>query len=59
MFFVKQILAFIRPFAISTSHCQNLKGLKLITGLRSGFSHFQFKKFKHSFSQDTFNCDTL
>ena len=60
--FKKRILSFIRPFANSTFHCQNLKGLKLITRLRIGLSHLQFHKFKHSF-QDTLNsicnCGTV
>ena len=60
--FKKRILSFIRPFANSTFHCQNLKALKLITRLRIGLSHLQFHKFKHSF-QDTLNsicnCGTV
>ena len=55
-------MAFIRPSANSTFHCHSPNGLKLITRLRLGLSHFRFHRFKHNF-QDTLNpiwsCGTV
>ena len=47
--FKKHISGFIRPFANSTFHCHNPKGLKLIKRPSLRLSHLQFHKFKHSF----------
>ena len=47
--FKKRILTFVSAFANSTFLCQ---GLKLVTRMRLGLSHFRLHKFKHSF-QDT------
>ena len=58
----KGILAFIKPFANSTSQCHNPMSLKLITMLRLGLSHLRFHKFKHCV-QGTLNrisnCNTV
>ena len=60
--FKKRISAFLRPFANSTFHCHNPKGLKPIARLRLGLSHLRFHKSKYSF-QDTLNpicnCGTV
>ena len=53
--FKKRILAYIRPSANTTFHCHNPDGLKLITKLSLGLSHFRFHKIEHS-CQDTLNC---
>ena len=47
-------LKFIRLSPNSVYNCHNTKGLKSITRLRLGLSHFRKHKFKHSF-QDTIN----
>ena len=52
--FKKHRLAFISPFANRTFQCHNFEGLKLITRLKLGLSHFRFHKFKHRF-QHTLN----
>ena len=52
--FRRSILKFIRPSANSFFNCHNPKGIKFITRLRLGLSHFREHKFKHSF-QDSLN----
>ena len=52
--FRKALLGFIRPTANSTFGINDIYGLKLLTCLRVGFSHFREHKFKHNF-QDTLN----
>ena len=47
-------MQFIRPISNSFLNCHNLKGIKLVTRLRSGLSHLREHKFKHSF-QDSLN----
>ena len=58
--FKEKILDFIWPSPNSVFDIRNPKGIKLITRLRLGLSHFREHKFKHSF-QDTLNplcnCD--
>ena len=50
----KTILKFIRPSWNSIFYCHSPNGIKLITRLKLGFSHFREHKFRHNF-QDTFN----
>ena len=50
--FKTNIPKFIRPSPNSFYSCHNPKGLKLMTRLRLGLSHFREHKLKHSF-QDT------
>ena len=52
--FKSEILKFIRPTGNSIFGCHNPIGIKLLTRLRLGVSHFRDHKFKHSF-HDTFN----
>ena len=47
--FKKSILQLIRPSLSSTYNCFNNKGIKHITRLRLGLSHFRDHKFKHGF----------
>ena len=53
--FNEKILNFIRPSPNSFFDCHNRKGIKLITRLRLGLSHFREHKFNHSF-EDTINA---
>ena len=48
------ILKFIRPSSSNVCNCNNYKGIRIITRLRVGMSHFRELKFKHSF-QDCLN----
>ena len=48
-FLYKNILRFIRPFSNSFYNCLNPKAIKLVTRLRTGFSHSGERKFKCSF----------
>ena len=50
----KNLLKFIRPSPNSVFNCHNCKGIKHLTRLHLGTSHFREYKFKHSF-QDTLN----
>ena len=52
--FKNNILKFIRPSPNSIFNCHNIKGVKLLTRLRSGLSHLRDHIFKHSF-QDSLN----
>ena len=52
--FKKSILKFIRRSSNSIVNCHSPKGIKLITRLRLGLSHFREHKFRHNF-QDTLN----
>ena len=52
--FKRRILSFIRSSPNSTCNCHNPKGIKLMSRLRLGLSHFREHKFKHSF-QDSLN----
>ena len=52
--FKSNILKFIGPTANSIFGCRNPIGVKLLTRLRLGLSHFREHIFKHSF-QDTLN----
>ena len=58
--FKKNLLKCIRPSPHSVFNCHNNKGIKYLTRLQLGLSHFREYKFKHSF-QDTPNpfcsCD--
>ena len=58
--FKSNILKFIRPKPNNVYYFHNPKGIKLLTKLRFGLSHFREHKFKHSF-QDCLNplclCD--
>ena len=47
--FKKSILQFLRPSPSSTYNCFNNKGVKHITRLRLGLSHFCDHKVKHGF----------
>ena len=47
--FLKSILKFVRPSPNSTCNCFNTKGIKHLTRLRLGLSHFRDHKFKHGF----------
>ena len=47
--FKKNILKFIRTSPSSIFNCHNPKGVKLLTRLKLGLSHFRDHKFKHSF----------
>ena len=44
----------MRPKPNSVYYCHNPKGIRLLTRLRLGLSHFRKHKFKHSF-QDCLN----
>ena len=48
-FFKNKILQFIKATLNSFFNCHNLRGIKLVTRLRTGFSHLLEHKFKHSF----------
>ena len=50
----KSVLKFIRPSSNSIFNCHSLNGIKLITKLRLGFSHFLEKNLIHNF-QNTLN----
>ena len=52
--FKSNILKFIRPSSNSFFHCHNSIGIKYITRICLGLSHWREHKFKHSF-QDTLN----
>ena len=52
--FKKTLFNFICPSRSTVFNCHNLKGVKLLTRLRLGLSHFHEPKFKHSF-QDSLN----
>ena len=52
--FKSKILKFIRPTGNRIFGCHNPIGVKLLTRLRLGLSHFRKHRFKHSF-QDTLN----
>ena len=52
--FKKNLLKCIRPSPHSVFNCHNNKGIKYLTRLQLGLSHFREYKFKHSF-QDTPN----
>ena len=52
--FKNNILKFIRPSPSNVFNCNKYKGIRLITRLRVGVSHFCAHKFKHSF-QDCLN----
>ena len=52
--FKSKILKFIRPSENSIFHCNNPKGIQLLTRLRLDLSHLRDHKFKHNF-QDTLN----
>ena len=47
--FKNNILKFIQSKPNSIFDCHNLKGIKLSTRLRFGFTHIREHKFKHSF----------
>ena len=47
--FRKHLLSFIRPEANNIFNVHNTKGIKLLTRLRVGFSHFKEHKFRHNF----------
>ena len=48
------MLKFMRPSPDNVFHCENHRGIKLITRLGVGFSQLREHKFKHSF-RDTLN----
>ena len=48
-FFKNKILQFIKATLNSFFNCHNLRGIKLVTRLRTGLSHMLEQKFKHSF----------
>ena len=52
--FKNTILKFIRPSPNSVFECHNPSGIKFLTKLRLGLSHFCDHKFRHSF-QDSLN----
>ena len=52
--FKSNILKFIRSKPNNVYHCDNPKGIRLLTRLRLGVSHLPEHKFKHSF-QDCLN----
>ena len=52
--FKKNLLKFIRQPPNSVFNCRNCKGIKYLTRLRLGLSHFREYKLKHIF-QDTLN----
>ena len=52
--FEKEILKFIRPSSNFFYNCHNPIGVKYITRIRFGLSHFRGHKIKHSF-QDSIN----
>ena len=52
--FRKKLLTFIRPVSNSMYGIYYLFGVKLINGLRLGFSHLREHKFRHNFA-DTVN----
>ena len=52
--FKKSILKFIRPFSNWIFNCHSLNGIKLITRIRLGLSHFREGKFRKNF-QGTLN----
>ena len=47
--FQSNILKFIRPKPNNVCYCHNPKGVRLLTRLRLGLSHFREHKFKYSF----------
>ena len=47
--FKKHLLNFIRPNSSNAFNINNPLGLKLLTRLRTGFSHLKEHKFKHNF----------
>ena len=52
--FKKTLFNFTHPAGSTVFNCHNPKGVKLLTWLRLGLSHFREHKFKHSF-QDSLN----
>ena len=52
--FKKKLLNFMRPTKNSIFNCHDPKGIKLLTRLLFGFSHFSDDKFRHEL-QDTLN----
>ena len=48
--FRKMLLKFIRPIGNSTYKIYDPLGIKLLTGLRHGFSHLSEYKFRHNFA---------
>ena len=47
--FKGRLLQFVRPLENSVFTCHNPIGIKYLTRLRLGFSHFHYHKFKHGF----------
>ena len=47
--FKGRLLQFVRPLENSLFTCHNPIGIKYLTGLRLGFSHLCYQKFRHGF----------